>query len=84
MSPVFTDSNRKWDWIRNGSPFDFKDRTLLSVGKSKQDLIKNVHPAVAVRQRMPYKWKEEYFIYFEDNAGVIVNSKFVSTKSTLI
>ena len=65
-------------------PFWIKDRILLTVGKSKQDLIKKVHPIVTLRQRMPYKRKEEYFVYFEDNAGVIVNSKFVLAKSTLL
>ena len=34
-----------------------------------------VHPAVVVRQRKPYRRKDGVFIYFEDNAGVIVNNK---------
>merc|ERR1712042_48723 len=32
-------------------------------------------PAVVVRQRKPYRRKDGVFIYFEDNAGVIVNNK---------
>ena len=34
-----------------------------------------VHPAVVIRQRKPYRRKDGVFIYFEDNAGVIVNNK---------
>ena len=68
--------------IKNGNPLNLKNRILLTAGKSKHNLIKKVHPAVAVRQRMSYRIKEEYFVYFEDNAGVIVNSKFVLEKST--
>lgn len=32
-------------------------------------------PAVVIRQRKPWRRKEGTFIYFEDNAGVIVNPK---------
>jgi ribosomal protein L14 len=34
-----------------------------------------VTPAVVIRQRKPWRRKEGTFIYFEDNAGVIVNPK---------
>jgi len=34
-----------------------------------------VHPAVVVRQRKTWRRREGTFIYFEDNAGVIVNAK---------
>ena len=34
-----------------------------------------VMPAVVVRQRKPWRRKDGVFIYFEDNAGVIVNPK---------
>lgn len=37
--------------------------------------LSTVHPAVVVRQRKPYRRKDGVFIYFEDNAGVIVNNK---------
>merc|ERR1712061_806003 len=36
---------------------------------------KKVHPAVVIRQRKPYRREDGIFIYFEDNAGVIVNNK---------
>ena len=81
MRLVFVDSPKVVP-IRNGNPLDLKDKILLTAGKSKHNLIKKVHLAVAVRQLMSYRIKEEYFVYFEDNAGVIVNSKFVLEKST--
>uniref|UniRef100_A0A8C5EPN0 Large ribosomal subunit protein uL14 n=1 Tax=Gouania willdenowi TaxID=441366 RepID=A0A8C5EPN0_GOUWI len=34
-----------------------------------------VHPAVVIRQRKTYRRKDGVFLYFEDNAGVIVNNK---------
>ena len=34
-----------------------------------------VPPAVVVRQRKPWRRKNGVFLYFEDNAGVIVNAK---------
>ena len=34
-----------------------------------------VHPAVVVRQRKSWRRKDGTYIYFEDNAGVIVNVK---------
>lgn len=34
-----------------------------------------VTPAVVVRQRKPWRRKNGVFLYFEDNAGVIVNAK---------
>ena len=51
------------------------DLVLATVKKGKPDLRKKVHPAVIVRQRMPFRRKEGYYLYFEDNAGVIVNPK---------
>lgn len=35
----------------------------------------SVHPAVVIRQRKSYRRKDGVFLYFEDNAGVIVNNK---------
>jgi hypothetical protein len=32
-------------------------------------------PAIVVRQRKAFRRKDGTFIYFEDNAGVIVNTK---------
>ena len=51
------------------------DMVIASVKKGKPELRKKVTPAVVVRQRKPWRRKEGIFIYFEDNAGVIVNPK---------
>lgn len=32
-------------------------------------------PAVVIRQRKPFRRRDGIFLYFEDNAGVIVNNK---------
>ena len=42
---------------------------------SLQISVPAVLPAVVVRQRKPWRRKDGTFIYFEDNAGVIVNPK---------
>lgn len=34
-----------------------------------------VHPAIIIRQRKSWRRKDGTVIYFEDNAGVIVNPK---------
>lgn len=34
-----------------------------------------VMPAVICRQRKPWRRRDGVFLYFEDNAGVIVNAK---------
>ncbi|KAJ7515093.1 hypothetical protein O6H91_23G070900 [Diphasiastrum complanatum] len=51
------------------------DMVMATVKKGKPDLRKKVMPAVAVRQRKPFRRKDGVFMYFEDNAGVIVNPK---------
>jgi large subunit ribosomal protein L23e len=51
------------------------DLVMASCKKGKPELRKKVHPAVIVRQRKTWRRKEGTFIYFEDNAGVIVNNK---------
>merc|ERR1712224_277332 len=48
---------------------------LASVKRGKPELRKKVLSAVFIRQRKPYRRREGYFLYFEDNAGVIVNNK---------
>ncbi|KAL9661481.1 hypothetical protein QQ045_026305 [Rhodiola kirilowii] len=48
---------------------------MATVKKGKPDLRKKVMPAVIVRQRKPWRRKDGVFMYFEDNAGVIVNPK---------
>merc|ERR1711936_398512 len=51
------------------------DMVLCSVEKGKPELRKKVMPAVIIRQRKTFRRKDGQFIYFEDNAGVIVNNK---------
>ena len=36
---------------------------------------KKITPAIVVRQRKAWRRRDGIFIYFEDNAGVIVNPK---------
>ncbi|KAM3753089.1 hypothetical protein ACB098_03G067800 [Castanea mollissima] len=50
-------------------------KTAFPLLKWKPDLRKKVLPAVIVRQRKPWRRKDGVFMYFEDNAGVIVNPK---------
>jgi len=51
------------------------DLVMGACKKGKPELRKKVHPAVVVRQRKFWRRKEGTFIYFEDNACVIVNNK---------
>merc|ERR1711933_647854 len=51
------------------------DMFVASVKKGKPELRKKVMPAVVIRQRKPFRRKNGVFIYFEDNAGVIVSNK---------
>ena len=51
------------------------DLVMASCKKGKPELRKKVHPCVIVRQRKCWRRREGTFIYFEDNAGVIVNNK---------
>merc|ERR1711862_258494 len=51
------------------------DMVLATVKKGKPELRKKVTPAVVVRQRKSWSRKDGLVIYFEDNAGVIVNNK---------
>lgn len=51
------------------------DLCVCSVKKGKPELRKKVMPGVIIRQRLPYRRKDGNFVYFEDNAGVIVNLK---------
>ena len=59
------------------------DMVLATVKKGKPELRKKVMPAVVIRQRKTFRRKDGTFLYFEDNAGVIVNNK-VSTAETYI
>ena len=51
------------------------DMVLVSYKKGKPDLRKKVLYAVIVRQRKPWIRRDGYFIYFQDNARVIVLNK---------
>eukprot|EP00160_Parvularia_atlantis_P020072 Unigene815_Nuclearia_a/m.2653 Unigene815_Nuclearia_a/g.2653 ORF Unigene815_Nuclearia_a/g.2653 Unigene815_Nuclearia_a/m.2653 type:complete len:138 (+) Unigene815_Nuclearia_a:57-470(+) len=51
------------------------DMVMATVKKGKPELRKKVHPAIVIRQRKPFRRKDGTFLYFEDNAGVIVNPK---------
>ena len=51
------------------------DMFVATVKKGKPELRKKVMPAVVIRQRKPFRRRDGVFIYFEDNAGVIVNNK---------
>ncbi len=51
------------------------DMVVASVKKGKPELRKKVMPAIVIRQRKPWRRRDGTFLYFEDNAGVIVNPK---------
>jgi len=51
------------------------DMVLATVKKGKPELRKKVMPAIVIRQRKAWRRKDGVFLYFEDNAGVIVNPK---------
>ena len=51
------------------------DMVLSTVKKGKPDLKKKVLYGVIVRQRKPWRRRDGYFIYFQDNAGVIISNK---------
>lgn len=51
------------------------DVIVCCVKKGKPELKKKVLQAVVVRQRKSIRRKDGTVIYFEDNAGVIVNNK---------
>jgi len=51
------------------------DMVLATVKRGKPDLRKKVWQAVIIRQRKAFRRKDGVFLYFEDNAGVIVNPK---------
>eukprot|EP01064_Diplonema_japonicum_P037474 TRINITY_DN876_c0_g3_i1.p1 TRINITY_DN876_c0_g3~~TRINITY_DN876_c0_g3_i1.p1 ORF type:complete len:141 (+),score=42.30 TRINITY_DN876_c0_g3_i1:48-470(+) len=51
------------------------DLVAATVKRGKPELRKKVLQAVVIRQRKHWRRKDGIFIYFEDNAGVIVNPK---------
>ncbi|CAG85949.2 60S ribosomal protein L23-B [Debaryomyces fabryi] len=51
------------------------DMVMATVKKGKPELRKKIMPAIVVRQARPWRRKDGVYLYFEDNAGVIVNPK---------
>eukprot|EP00029_Vermamoeba_vermiformis_P014747 TRINITY_DN9860_c0_g1_i1.p1 TRINITY_DN9860_c0_g1~~TRINITY_DN9860_c0_g1_i1.p1 ORF type:complete len:141 (-),score=38.29 TRINITY_DN9860_c0_g1_i1:59-481(-) len=51
------------------------DMVMATVKDGKPELRKKVWPAIVIRQRKAWRRKDGVYIYFEDNAGVIVNPK---------
>merc|ERR1719178_615673 len=51
------------------------DMFLGTVKKGKPELRKKVLKAVVIRQKKPWWRMDGICVYFEDNAGVIVNEK---------
>lgn len=51
------------------------DMVMATVKKGKPELRKKVMPAIVIRQSRPWRRKDGVYLYFEDNAGVIVNPK---------
>jgi len=51
------------------------DMVMATVKKGKPELRKKVMPAVVIRQSKPWRRPDGMYLYFEDNAGVIVNPK---------
>ena len=60
------------------------DLVLCSVKKGKPELRKKIMRAVIVRQRKPWRRREGYYVYFQDNAGVIVNQKGEMKGNTIL
>ena len=60
------------------------DMVLATVKKGKPDLRKKVMPAIIIRQRKPYRRTEGHFVYFEDNAGVVIGGAKGELKGTAI
>ncbi|EMR08554.1 60S ribosomal protein L23 [Pneumocystis murina B123] len=51
------------------------DMVLATVKKGKPELRKKALQVIIVRQRKPWRRRDGTHLYFEDNAGVIVNPK---------
>ena len=59
------------------------DMFLCSVKKGKPELRKKTSPGVVIRQRRPYRRRNGDWVYFEDNAAVVVNLKGEMKGSTI-
>merc|ERR1740138_1821833 len=51
------------------------DMVMATVKQGKPELRKKVVPAIVIRQKKAFRRIDGTYIYFEDNAGVIVNQK---------
>merc|ERR1711985_119556 len=51
------------------------DMVMATVKKGKPELRKKVVPAIIIRQKKLFRRIDGTYVYFEDNAGVIVNQK---------
>jgi large subunit ribosomal protein L23e len=51
------------------------DMVMATVKKGKPELRKKVMPAIVIRQSKAWRRRDGTYLYFEDNAGVIVNPK---------
>merc|ERR1719281_48021 len=58
--------------LPSGAPGDM---VMATVKKGKPELRKKVVSAVIIRQSKTFRRIDGTYIYFEDNAGVIVNQK---------
>jgi large subunit ribosomal protein L23e len=61
--------------VKKGKPELRKKGIFFCISLFCKSLFGLVLQAVVVRQRKHYRRKDGTFIYFEDNAGVIVNNK---------
>ena len=60
------------------------DFVLCSVKKGKPELRKKIMRAVVVRQRKSWRRRDGYYVYFQDNAGCIVNQKGEMKGNTIL
>ncbi|CAI9117576.1 OLC1v1018981C1 [Oldenlandia corymbosa var. corymbosa] len=68
----------------NRLPSDCVGDMVMATVKKGISIRKKVMPAVIVRQRKPWGRKDGVYMYFEDNAGVIVNPKGKMKGSAII
>lgn len=73
---LYVISVKRWGSRLNRLPgASIGEMFMGTVKKGKPDLRKKVFPAIMIRQRKPFRRKDGLVLYFEDNAGVIVNPK---------
>ncbi|KAJ7461774.1 ribosomal protein L14 domain-containing protein [Mycena galericulata] len=52
-----------------------RDVVVASLKKGKPELRKKIMPMAVIHQRKAWRRRDGVFLYFEDNAGVIINPK---------